>query len=278
LNPAIYIPGSTLSTDARRPFQPYTSIVQGTGTGSAWYNSMQWSLEKRFSQGFTILANYTWSKSQDNLPAGADVTSPMLNAALGVSPYVPDFKALDRGPSDFDYNHVFVVSYVWEVSALANANRWLRAVAGGWQLSGIFSGQSGGPITITAGQDRSQTGGSDKGVWLGQPARGSGACGNTAPCVDFLAPTAFALPALGSYGSIAKGTFRGPGAFNSDIGLSKRFPIREHLNLQFRAEAFNAFNQVNLSNPTSSISGAGFGSIRGSRDPRIGQLALKLTF
>lgn len=279
LNPAVYIPGSTLSADARRPFQPYTSIVQGTATGSAWYNSMQWSLEKRFSQGFTILANYTWSKSQDNLPAGTDVTSPMLNAVIGTSPYVPDFKALDRGPSDFDYNHNFVVSYVWEVPALANANRLVRAVVGGWQISGIFSAQSGGPITITAGQDRSQTGiGNDKGVWLGQPARGSGACGSAAPCVDFLVPTAFALPALGTYGSIAKGTFRGPGAFNSDMGLSKRFPIRERLNLQFRAEFFNAFNRVNLNNPTSSISGAGFGSIRGSRDPRIGQLALKLTF
>jgi hypothetical protein len=146
-------------------------------------------------------------------------------------------------------------------------------------LSGIFSAQSGGPITITAGQDRSQTGiGNDKGVWQGQPALGSGACGNSAPCVDYLVPTAFALPALGSYGSIAKGTFRGPGLFNSDFGLSKRFAFRENLNLQFRAEFFNALNRVNLSNPTSSISGAGFGSIRGSRDPRIGQLALKLIF
>jgi hypothetical protein len=60
LNPAIYTPGSTLSTDARRPYQPYTSIVQGTGSGNSLYNSLQLSLEKRFSKGFTILANYTW--------------------------------------------------------------------------------------------------------------------------------------------------------------------------------------------------------------------------
>jgi hypothetical protein len=196
-----------------------------------------------------------------------------------MSPYVPNFKSLDTGPSEFDFTHVFVVSYVWQLPALAHTSRALRAVAGDWQLSGIVSAQSGAPMTITAGQDRSQTAiGNDKGQWLGQPAIGPGACGNAAPCVDYLVPSAFALPAIGSYGNIAKSTFRGPGLVNSDMGLSKRFALSESRSFQFRAEFFNVFNRVNLSNPNLSISGAGFGSIRSSRDPRIGQLALKFVF
>jgi len=279
LNPSVYIPGSSLSTDARRPFQPYTSIVQATGSGNAWYHSLQLSLEKRLSRGFTILANYTWSKSLDNMPQGTDVTSPILNAVIGMSPYVPHFKSLDTGPSDFDFNHVFVVSYVWQLPALANSSRWLRVVAGNWQLTGITSGQTGGPITITAGQDRSQTGiGNDKGQLLAQNAYGAGACGTAAPCVDYLVPTAFGLPPLGTYGNIAKGTLRGPGLFNTDLGVFKRFPINERWSVQFRAEFFNAFNRVNRNNPVTSVSGAGFGSIRSARDPRIGQLALKIFF
>jgi hypothetical protein len=279
LNPAIYIPGSTLSPDARRPFQPYTSIVQATASGNAWYNSMQWSLEKRFSRGFTVLANYTLSKSTDNVPAGKDLGIPQGGPSITLPLYVNNFKTLDTGPFEFDYRHVFVVSYVWELPALSNRNRWLRSVAGGWQWTGITSAQTGGPLTLTAGQDRSQSAiGSDKAQFMGPAAYGSGACGSSAPCVDYLVPSAFALPALGTFGNMAKGTLRGPGLFNWDMGVFKRFPIRERWSLQFRAEFFNAFNRVNLNNPVSSVSAGGFGSINSARDPRIGQLALKLLF
>ncbi len=279
LNAAAYIHGSTLSNDQRRPFQPYTSIVQATGSGNSWYHSMQWSLEKRFSRGFTILANYTWSKSNDNMPFGTDVTSPILNAVIGKPPEVPNFKSLDTGVSDFDFTHVFVTSYVWELPALSHANRWVRGAAGGWQLSGIVSAQTGAPITIVAGQDRSQSGiGNDKGQLVGQNVYGTGACGSAAPCVDYLVPTSFALPPLGTFGNLAKGTLRGPGLVNLDMGVFKRFPINERWNVQFRAEFFNTLNRVNLNNPVVSISGAGFGSVRTARDPRIGQLALKVYF
>src|SRR5262249_34227336 len=101
-NPAVYIPGSTLGTDVRRIYQPFGSIKLGTASGNSWYNSMQLSLEKRFTHGFTILANYTWSKSLDNLPVGLDAVTPMLNATHVAPPNVAGFKSLDQGPSDSD--------------------------------------------------------------------------------------------------------------------------------------------------------------------------------
>src|SRR5712691_1236235 len=279
LNPAVYIPGSALSNDARRPFQPYTNIIQSTFSGNAWYNSLQMSLEKRLSHGFTILGNYTLSKSTDNVPFGTDNTSPQLNAAIAQSPYIANFKSLDKGPSDFDYRHVFVASYVWQLAALSKANPFLRVAAGGWQLSGIWSAQSAIPVSISAGQDRSQTGiGFDKGQLVALNAYGAGACQNRAPCVDKLNPSAFALPALGTYGNLSKGALRGPGLFNTDFGVSKAFTIREGFTANFRAEFFNFFNHSNFNGPVSSVSAAGFGGILSARDPRIGQLAIKLNF
>jgi hypothetical protein len=278
LNPAIYTPGSTLSTDARRLYTPYTSIVQASGSGNSRYNSLQLSLEKRLSHGFTILANYTWSRSIDNIPYGADVTSPILNASLTESPYIPNFKAIDTGPSDFDYTQTFVVSYVWQLPELAHSNRWMREAAGGWELTGITSAQTGAPITLLAGTDRSQTGiGEDHAQYLGGSVYTSGPCASS-PCVQYLVPSAFGLPALGTYGDMAKGTLRGPGFFNTDIGAIKNFSFSERVKLQFRAEFFDILNRPNFGNPNTSVTGAGFGDILTAKSNRIGQLALKVVF
>jgi hypothetical protein len=247
LNPAMYIAGSSLSTDARRPFQPYTSIVQASGAGNSQYNSLQLSLEKRFSHGFTILGNYTWSRSIDNIPYGADVTSPILNAGIAMSPYLPNFKSLDTGPSDFDYNQTFVVSYVWQFTELSHTNRWLRAIAGGWELTGITTAQTGPPITLFAGMDRSQTGiGADHAQYLGGDPYTSGPCGNQAPCVSYLVPSVFALPALGAYGNLAKGALRGHGLFNTDLGMFKKFSINERLQIHFE-RSFLIFSTARIS-------------------------------
>jgi hypothetical protein len=279
INPAEYIPGSTLSDDARRPFQPYTSIVQASGSGNSRYNALQLSLEKRLSHGFTILGNYTWSRSIDNIPYGADVTSPILNATLTMSPYIPNFKAIDTGPSDFDFNQTFVLSYVWQLPELAHANRWLRGAAGGWEVTGITTAQTGRPITLFAGTDRSQSGiNEDHAQYLGGNVSASGPCANQAPCVNYLVPSAFALPALGTYGNLAKGAFRAPGLFNTDLGMFKNFSIKERVKVQFRAEFFDVFNSPEFGGPNTSVSGAGFGDILSANNQRIGQFALKAVF
>ena len=120
---------------------------------------------------------------------------------------------------------------------------------------------------------------SDRAVQLNSAVYGAGACGTAAPCVDWLVPGAFGAPAAGTYGNMGKGSVRGPNSIAYNGGLSKDFPLgKERLKFQFRAEFFNLFNRVNLNNPAASVSGAGFGSIKGAGDPRIGQLALKLLF
>jgi hypothetical protein len=280
LNPAVYIPGSTLSTDQRRPFAGYSDITMPDYDANSEYNALQLTLQKRRIQSgllhdATVVANYTYSKSIDTVPVGSGVE--------GVTPstipyWMSGRHQMDRGVSEFNHTHNMVLSYDWPLPGLSNLNRFTRALLGHWELTGILTAQSGFPFTVTAGKDQSQTGlGQDRGVIVG-PAKGSGACGTRAPCVDFLYRNSFVLPAIGTFGNIGKNTLTGPNLIGWDMGIFKNFPFGERYKVQFRAEFFNIFNRVNFSNPTGNLSSGSFGTITSAGDPRIGQLALKVFF
>lgn len=278
LNPSVFIPNSTLSTDQRRLFKGYSDIFVGSQAVNSSYHSFQATLEKRFTGGLTVQASYTWSRSIDNLPFGGGVVDIGADSAPAIPWYLPNYHGLDRGPSDFDHTHRFVASYVYQLPRLANAAKYKRGVLGNWELSGILTAQTGDPVTIVAGQDQSGTAlGGDRGNLVGA-AYGPGACGSSAPCVDYLNPASFALPSSGTFGTLGKGSIRGPNLISWNMGFFKDFPVTEKLRLQFRAEFFNIFNRVNFNDPNNTISGGGFGALTGAGDPRIGQLALKVIF
>jgi hypothetical protein len=302
-NPAQYIPGCSLTTDQRRrynnpsaacgaPYTPqYSNIYQQSNSGNSWYHSGQFSLTKPLRHGFTVLANYTWSKSTDSLPWGTDA------ATFGTAGYytlpltAPNFRRYDEGLSDYNHEHVFVTSYVWQTPALNKMNSIARETFGNWEFSGIVTAESGAPLALYTGTDRSQTGiGKDRPVLLpgANPyEKGSCATTTTRSCLHWLNPAAFALPAVGSFGNVGKGQFIGPGYWNWDMGLMKNFPIKERYTTQFRAEMFNTFNHPNFMNdatgsyakgPVQTYTGAGFGNILAANDPRIIQFALKVIF
>jgi len=280
MNPSVYIPGSTLSTDARRIYQGFGAIRLASSSGNSWYNGLQLTAQKRLSRGFSVLANYTFSKSIDDSSAiSSDFVTPAVGPDYVLPQTMQDYKRFDRGPTDSDYRHVLSVSFVWALPALANANKVVRGAAGGWELNGIVSAQGGRPFTVRSGLDRSLSGvGQDRAVLLSQDIYRSGACGNVAPCVNFLNAAAFGQPDLGTFGTLGKGVFRGPGSSSLDLTMSKNFQIGERVRLQFRGEFFNAFNHTRFNNPGNTLSAAGFGTIRSAQDPRIMQLALKINF
>ena len=265
----------------------YSSVdIAGQDLNSI-YNSLQVTAEKRFTSGstaflhgLTLLMNYTYAKSLDDVPLGGDnvdLGADTVSALPYTSPYRHQF---DRGRSTFDRTQRFVASYVWAMPKFSNQNGVVRGVLGNWELSGIFTAQTGGPLTILAGQDQSRTGiGQDRAVQVG-PAKGAGACGSSAPCVNFLSPGGFVLPAIGTFGNVGKGSVNGPNLTTWDMGFFKNIPLMgsERYRLQFRAEFFNIFNHANFNDPNTSINSGGFGTIEGARDPRIGQLALKIFF
>ncbi len=296
LSPAVYIPGSTLSPTQRRYFSGYGSITQASMDINSHFDSLQVAVQKRFSQNFSLLTNLTWSKSLDDLPFGEYISEITGSTGSPIPWYLPGRHQFDYGRSEFDHTLRLVASFVWDLPKLHGAPSIVRYTAGGWQLTGLFTAQSGGPVTVLAGVDESGTAlMEDRGVALGPNVYGSGACGVTAPCVNWLNPAEFALPAPGTYGNLGKDALRGPNLINYDGGLFKNIPVRkERVQLQFRAEFFNLFNTANFYNPGQSaagavglipssaqaatVSSARFGSIMGSYAPRIGQLGLKLMF
>ena len=286
LNPAVYTAGSTLSTDQRRIFQSFSGITVDSQAVNGNYDSFQTGLEKRISRGFTILANYTYAKALDNLPYGQSVTGPGPNASGTVYPwYFPKADALDYGRADFDRRQRIVISYVWLLPTPRSAGKLVQAVFGDWQINGVFQAQTGDPLTVKSGKDQSQTGiGGDRAVLVG-PALGPGAC-SSAPCVNYLTPSSFAQPPsatvaspyISAFGNFGKGAVSGPGMATWDVGLFRSVSFHERFSLQLRGEFFNVLNRANFSDPVTTMSSGGFGSITAAGDPRIGQLALKLLF
>ncbi|MBI3696338.1 MAG: TonB-dependent receptor [Acidobacteria bacterium] len=267
-NPARYIPGSTLGADARRLFAPdIGSVDYYTQDRRANYHSMQLSLTKRFTRGFTVLANYTYSKSLDTY---GDFVMPW---------YFPNGNAMQHGPSDFDHRQRFVLSWVWEVPKAPVSNALAKHILNGWQWSGIGQYQTGAPFNVRSGRDNSLTGlGNDRPKLTGtSPAAPTGADKRV-----WFNPAAFAVNDVGTFGTLGRNVFYGPQLYSFDMGFFKNNRITERASVQFRAEMFNIFNQVNFNNPNTNVSGGGFGTITSTSpsagDPRIIQFGLKLVF
>ncbi len=269
-NAAVYGPGATLrNTNARRPYKGFQSIVHFTSASTSSYNALQVSVNRRFAQGFTLLANYTWAKSidtrSDNL-LNPNVTGPQ-------NPY--DLRS-ERAVSDFDITHAFVNSFVWEIPWLGGAPGWRGFLLGGWQLSGIAILRTGRPVHILTGRDNSLTGvGKDRpdlvGDWRLPEDRP-----RAEKIQEYFNRSAFAPNRPGTFGNLGRNPIRGPGYVNFDFSLVKSFPVGERVHLQFRAEVFNAFNNVNLGLPVGNLSAPNFAQITTAGDSRIFQLAMKL--
>jgi hypothetical protein len=303
LNPGAYIAGSSASLQARRPYQPFGTIYQNRNSGANGYNAMQVDFEKRPSGAgmmgrITLLANYTYSKATDyGLSENGGITDIGSSIGSGMSFYDPRQHAFETGPASYNHTHRLVASYVWNLPKLTGENGFVRNIVGGWQWTGLYSFQTGDPLTIGAGTDRSQTGnGGDRADFIGTsdqfgtvaPPSQRGVCQATVlACKGWLNPAIFATPAVGTYGNSGKGNWNGPNLWDVDTGLLKVFtPMASHenINFQFRGEFFNLFNHPQWADPDVNFSHltTTFGSIRGgigtNADYRIIQLALKMNF
>src|SRR5579859_2474156 len=292
-----------VGTEASRPFQGFSDILENQNNGMSNFNAFEIDIEKRpagttgILRNLTLLANYTYSKAMDiALASNGGTTDVGSSKGSGVpygNPLQPGF---ETGPSDFDHTHRVVASIVWDLPHLNNKNSLERWALGGWQWSGVYTIVSGDALTILSGQDQSKTNlGGDRGQFIGTasqyggvaPVSARSGCPNTPGdiCVPWLDTALFTQPAVGTFGNIGKGIFRGPTNWNMDMGLHKTFyPMSAHENLsvQLRGEFFNVFNHTQLnataSSNTVTVSSANFGSIRAANDPRIIQLALKVSF
>jgi hypothetical protein len=271
-NPAAYIPGqSTLAnTDQRRVLLPgtYASFRQIATSSNASYHSLEASLSRRFSNGLTFLASYTFGKLLDYYSA----------QNLGQTPQDPYNARLDRARSDEDRTHVFSGSFVYDIPFLRNRRSLAAEIFGGWSISGLVTMATGLPVYVNSGQDFSLTGvGFDRPNLIGDPILPDR--GRSSMIQEFFNTAAFAANSPGLYGTAARNLFSGPNTANTNISLVKSFPISERLGkIQFRSEFFNTFNQVNFGEPDGVFVDKTFGRIQTAADPRIVQFALRYQF
>jgi len=266
MNPATYIPGSSTiaNTQSRRPYQGFTSVSQTWTDFNSQYHSFQLNVEKRFSKGLSLLANYAWSKTMDDLGNTTPRLGREFNRAVA-NEYVP---------------HIFHFTTIWEVPT-PRLPGFAGRLLDGWQLNSITTWQNAFPFSVASGIDNSLSAvGGDRADFIGtdlEQARINGQS-HADMITRFFNTSLFVPNALGTFGNSGRNILRGPRFFNTDLGLIKNTKITESVKVQFRAEFFNLFNNVNFSNPGATVGTPAFGRITSARDPRILQLTLKLGF
>jgi hypothetical protein len=168
---------------------------------------------------------------------------------------------LQRGVSDFDIAHRFVLSYSWNILTPDSLAGAARALLGGWELGGIFTAQTGPPFTVTLQTDQARTGDSRvRSSSGGQRPDFNPAPGCTVNAINpgnpsnYIRTECFSFPALGTLGNLGRNTLRGPGLEEFDAALFKNWPwSNDRRRVQFRIEAFNLFNRPNFQAPKTKI-------------------------
>ena len=278
------LPSGT-ATPNPRPFAAsaprVTTIAYLTPRGSASYNALQLSFNRRFSKGLGVTSGFTWAHGVDEITGLGTSTGGYGNLVGPLGQAIENTKRYDRATSDFD------IRYRWSLGANYELpwGKDLRGVAGqvfgGWQLNGTVTWQTGLPFTVTDQQNVSGIigGGGER------PNRVSDNLRVSKPTVgvggQWLDPAAFALPAVGTLGNSSRNQGYGPNQSIINASLFKTFRLFEGWNLQFRTEVFNVPNHPVFGNPNASFGNANYGKITstaGVYTPRQIQFALKLQF
>jgi hypothetical protein len=281
-------PTSTISTKTvpyeqlLRPFPQFTGVEQlNSGVGHSTYNAGQLTVEHREKDGLSVVFAYTFSKALDNV---GEMTSVAGTYAGFQNVHCP---RCDKSRSDQNETHVVRWSTRYELPFGANKpllNRgFISPIVGGWALSGIYSLDTGRPLTVSAtnysysfsgGSFRPNTTGVSDKTAGGSQIRLNG---------QYFNPAAFIQPANYTFGNASRhlADLDNPLAWNFDAMVEKNTHLSERYVLTFRAEAFNALNNVTFAGPTTSVSSATFGqmaTMSQSNTPRNVQASLRFTF
>jgi hypothetical protein len=301
----------------RAPYQgvDISGFQQFQFTAESAYDSLQLSLTRRLSQGLQLLASYTYAKSLDNASGqSGSANSGSWIDAVPIRGDQLDPKA-NRGVSDFDVRHRFVLSYLWDLPRPPFASRAVvgRLLFSNWQVAGIITAMSGHPFDIMDSAAGSfyleANNGFSRPSWARGATRDT-AMSNVPPGYSFN-PFAFVRPVVQTgqpipssngtavagaqgtdFGNVGRNALRGPRQTNVDFSVIRRFALGEVKSVEFRAEFFNLFNHVNLDTPVSNLNAARIDSNTGhvidpgdfgrniatSNNPRLVQFALKLNF
>ncbi|MBI4464857.1 MAG: TonB-dependent receptor, partial [Acidobacteria bacterium] len=264
---------------------------------NSYYNALTATIGQRMSRGLGFEFSYAFSRATDDTSVGGRLPAHQLNEPENID----ERRHVTHGQSAMSLKHRAVVNTTYEFPAFNLASGFADRLVSGWQINSIITLQGGVPMTPVIGFDQAnslmtQAGAAQRPSYK-PSAAGIPLCPCTMPTAVFgggtqdrpqryFDPTVFALPARGYYGNVGRGVMLGPGLVNFDISLVKNTRFSERFNLQFKAEGFNVFNNVNFANPNSTIfadSSGAFSPAAGLITSTVGtgrqiQLALKLLF
>jgi hypothetical protein len=265
--------GKTIHS-TRRPLGPaYSNDDYAGSIANSNYNSFQASV-RHTGNIFDLMLGYTYSKSIDQASSLADILDPL------------NFNAT-RGLSAFDLTHNLVAIYTYNLPLDRLLSHAKPSWTQGWAITGITRASSGFPVTISSELDNSLMGSLPNGVnnhSLDLPDFTPGLLnldGNPRNGQPYFSTRLFSASALGTFGNSRRRFFHGPGEFNTDLALLGSFHLSESKALQFRLEAFNAFNHPEFFGPAAvngDFSSGLFGRVVNAASPRLVQVALKFTF
>jgi hypothetical protein len=251
-----FLPGSELPPDVNvvSTTFPVSGINLLENTARSWYDAGYINVRRRYANGLSLLANYTWAKNLSDAP---DFRSPMFESAI---PQDNSNIAAEKGPA-CDIRHRFALSAVYNIPSL-NSSALSRAITQNWNLSAIYQAQSGFPFTISVFGDTANSGtllGENpiRANVTGEPVFGPG----TRTADRWINPAAFAAPPAFTFGNAGRNSVYGPGLQTLDLALSREFAVTEKVRFQFRAEFFNALNRTNLGTPNRFVNTPQFGTI-----------------
>ncbi len=264
----------------------YGNIKMAFNGANASYNSLQTTLTGTVKHDLHLQVSYTLAKAMDattSTGSGGDLEN-------ATNPY--QGWRYDYGPSVYDRRNVFFANFVYDLPFFRNAtSRLLKAGLGGWELSAIITENSGAPINIGYSGEPMVSGGNTAASVISNSGTRPNLAGSISypkTAAEWFNPAAFSAPPCltgpDCYGNLGFDAVRGPGRNNFDLSLLKNFAFTERFHMEFRAEAFNAFNHTqfegnsNTGGISTNLGASDFGQVKNAYDGRQFQLALKLIF
>ncbi|HTC94176.1 MAG TPA: carboxypeptidase regulatory-like domain-containing protein [Terriglobales bacterium] len=268
-----------------RPFVGYVDLQQFRSDSNSNYNGLQVYASKRKGNLLTTVS-YTWSRALSDTDVYNANTEPecAFTCQLPNGQSIPWQRYYRVRPS-FDRAHIFVISYDYALPFFQAQQGFIGHTLGGWELGGITRAQTGQPLTVTATQEVGNFNYTRRAdIVSGMPIYSGFTCPATSRCwfnpgAFIMANTATQTGPFNRPGDAPQGNVIGPGYYDWDISIRKRFKLpREGMDLLFQTDFFNAFNRANWGNPGISVSAGGLGVINSSQPPRQMQFGLKFAF
>ncbi len=235
-----------------RPFPQFGQVEYRTNDSNSTFHALQLSAQRTLRAGWLFAGSYMWSHAINDGSLGG-------GEADAISPQNVFCRACERASSAQDVRHFFSASSVYELPFGAGKRHLsepgaLRAILGGWSLSGLAMARTGRPVNVTIRRAASDVPGGNTssqrpdvvpGVSLVPPGGQS--------IAQWINPAAFRIPAPGTFGNAGRNIARGPGLNQLDVGVTRRFSLGERAAIEFRSEIFNVFNRAQFADPSGDV-------------------------